>query len=193
MQQEVKPANDEVIISDEQLKKAEEFIEEEEGASNKFSGWIGVFLTAIAVIMSLVHLYAAYGIIPAQVLRPVHVGFTLFLSYLLFPMLPKFRHRIHWWDVVFALISVGIICYVLYWGDDFGDRATSPTTMDQILGVGLILLVLEATRRTSGWIMPFVVVLFIIYAMIGPNLPAPWTHRCYDISRLTGLLYMTLE
>ena len=186
-------ADAEVVISEEALKKAEEFIEVEEGASNKFAGWRGAGLTAIAVIMSVVHLYAAYGIISAQVLRPVHVGFTLFLSYLLFPVSPRFRHRIMWWDLVFAILSVAIIAYVLYWGDDFGDRATSPTMWDQILGVAFILLVLEATRRTSGWIMPFVVVLFVIYAMIGPQLPAPWTHRGYDISRLTGHLYMTLE
>jgi TRAP transporter 4TM/12TM fusion protein len=193
MQDNRQPAADEIVISEEALKKAEEFIEEEEGAANKFGGWRAAMLTAIAVVMSLVHLYAAYGIISAQVLRPMHVGFTLFLSYLLFPMLPRLRHRIMWWDVVFALLSVAIIAYVLYWGDDFGDRATSPTMWDQILGAALILLILEATRRTSGWIMPFVVVLFIVYAMIGPHLPAPWTHRGYDISRLTGHLYMTLE
>ena len=59
--------------------------------------------------------------------------------------------------------------------------------------MAFIVLILEAARRTSGWIMPFVVVLFIIYAMVGPYLPEPWTHRGYDISRLTGHMYMTLE
>ncbi|MDI6725987.1 MAG: TRAP transporter fused permease subunit [Smithellaceae bacterium] len=186
-------AANEIVISEEALKKAEEFIEAEEGASHKFGGRLAAFLTAIAIAMSLFHLYAAYSIVSPQVLRPVHVGFTLFLSFLLFPMLPRFRHRIMWWDVVAALLGVVIIAYMIHGGDDFNDRATAPLLRDQILGVALILLILEAARRTTGWIMPFVVVLFIIYAMVGPQLPAPWTHRGYDISRLTGHMYMTLE
>ncbi len=193
MAENEKPAADEIVISEEALKKAEEFIEEEEGATSKFTGRLAAGLTAIAVIMSLFHLYAAYSIVSAQVLRPVHVGFTLLLSFLLFPILPRFRHRIMWWDVAGALLGVAIIGYMLYWGDDFGDRATSPMVWDQILGAVLIVLILEAARRTSGWIMPFVVVMFIVYAMVGPHLPAPWTHRGYDISRLTGHMYMTLE
>jgi TRAP transporter 4TM/12TM fusion protein len=182
-----------IVISDEQLKKAAEFIEEEEGASNRLSGKMGIFVTVVAVIMSLFHLYAAYDIVPTQTLRPVHVGFMLFLSFLLFPVAARFRDRARWWDWAAALVSVGIIAYLLMGGDDFTDRATTPNNWDQILGVALMLLVLEATRRTTGWVMPLVVVSFIAYAMFGPHLPAPWTHRGYDIGRLTGHMFMTLE
>ena len=72
MTENEKSAAEEVVISEEALKKAAEFIEEEEGKTHKFSGWFAAFLTAVAVIMSLFHLYAAYGIISAQVMRPVH-------------------------------------------------------------------------------------------------------------------------
>src|SRR5450830_1219985 len=184
---------DEVVISAEALKKAEEFIEEEEGASNRFGGRLGKALTAAAIVMSLVHLYAAYAIIPAFILRAVHVGFTLALSFFLFPAAKRLRHRLQWYDVAFAVISVGIIAYMMYYGEDFGDRATDPNTVDTILGIGLVLLVLEAARRTSGWIMPGVVVGFILYALFGPALPAPWTHHGFSLPQLVGHLYMTLE
>ena len=62
-----------------------------------------------------------------------------------------------------------------------------------VFGVILTLLVLEAARRGTGWIMPFICVLFVAYAMLGPHLGQPWTHRGYDISRLVGHMYMTLE
>ncbi len=62
-----------------------------------------------------------------------------------------------------------------------------------MLGVIFIVLLLEATRRTTGWIMPAVAILFIAYAMAGPYLPPPWTHRGYDLSRLVGHLFITLE
>ena len=62
-----------------------------------------------------------------------------------------------------------------------------------IVGIIFIVLVLEATRRTTGAIMSVVAVFFIAYAMLGPHLPAPWTHRGYDLSRLVGHLFITLE
>jgi TRAP transporter 4TM/12TM fusion protein len=131
--------------------------------------------------------------VPTQTLRPVHVGFMLFLSFLLFPVAKRFRHRAYWWDWAAALVSVGIIAYLIAGGDDFTDRATTPDRWDLILGVALIVLVLEATRRTSGWVMPAVVLGFIAYALLGPHLPAPWTHRGYDMDRLVGHMFMTLE
>src|SRR2546429_165866 len=41
--------------------------------------------------------------------------------------------------------------------------------------------------------MPAVALLFIAYAMLGPYLPPPWTHRGYTFSRLVGHLFITLE
>src|SRR5574338_1029879 len=143
--------------------------------------------------MSLFYLYAAVEIVPAYQLRPIHVGFALVLVFLMFPAAKRVRHRLMWWDVIAALVSIAIVAYILYWGDLLGDRATVPTTLDQVIGVALILLILEGNRRSSTWILPFIVALFIAYAMFGPYLPAPWTHKGYDISRLTGSLYMTLE
>src|SRR5204862_3932851 len=61
------------------------------------------------------------------------------------------------------------------------------------LGVALILLVLEAARRTSGWIMPAVVLMFVAYAYLGAYLPAEWGHRGYDTASIVGVMYMTLE
>ena len=78
------------------------FIEQEEGAASRFRGWLGHVTTTLLVVMSLFHLYAAVEIVPAQVLRPVHVGFVLLLVFLLFPIARRFRNRLMWWDVVCA-------------------------------------------------------------------------------------------
>ncbi len=125
MSEIAKPSADDPVIDDAALKKAEEFIEEEEGASNKLRGALGVFAAAVAIVMSLFHLYTAYAIVPTQVLRPVHVGFVLFLSYLLFPVSRRYRHRIMWWDWVAAFAAVAVIAYILHGGDDIWDRNTS--------------------------------------------------------------------
>ena len=49
-------------LSQEQLEKVEEFIEEEEGSFNRYRGWLATFLAAVAVLSSAFHLYAAYSI-----------------------------------------------------------------------------------------------------------------------------------
>jgi hypothetical protein len=193
MAEQLKAGADAQIITDEQLRKAEEYVQQEEGAANRLSGWVGVTVTAIAVAMTLFHLYAAYDIVPTIPLRYTHVGFVLLLSFLLFPVSNRFRNRIQWFDVVPPLIGIATIIYALMQGDDFTDRAAVPEKWDVILGAIFIVLVLEAARRTTGWIMPLVAVCFILYAYFGPNLPPPWTHRGYDISRLVGHLFITLE
>src|SRR5882672_10721677 len=190
MSQIAGPAAGEPAIDAEALKKAEEYIEAEEGASNKLRGWLGVFVTVVAVVMSVFHLYTAYAIVPTQVLRPVHVGFVLFLSYLLFPVAKRYRHRIMWWDWAAAFAAVAVIAYILQGGDDIWDRNTSPDNWDIVFGTALIL---EGMRRASGWIMPIVVASFVLYALFGEQLPGSWAHRSYEVGRLVGHLYMTLE
>ncbi len=180
-------------ISDEALRKAEAFVEAEEGAANRLSGTAGYIVTGIAVAMTLFHLYAAYDIVPTQPLRYIHVAFVMVLAFLLFPIAARFRNRIRWFDVVAAAASVVILAYAIWGGEDFTDRATMPDRLDVVLGVIFIVLLLEATRRTTGLIMPIVALAFIAYAMLGPHLPPPWTHRGYDLSRLVGHLFITLE
>ena len=168
-------------------------VEQEEGVINRLSGWPGMIVTAIAVAMSLFHLYAAYEIVPTQELRYTHVAFVLMLSFLAFPMAERFRNRIRWWDVIAGLTCVGILIYAIVGGEDFTDRATTPNRTDVILGVIFIVLLVEATRRTIGWIVPAIAILFIVYALAGPYLPPPWNHRGYGFNALVGHLFITLE
>src|SRR5262249_32913299 len=137
--------------------------------------------------------YVDFPIIPTQPLRYAHVAFVLILSFLLFPMSAHFRNRIRWWDVVAGFAGAAILVYAIEGGEDFTDRATMPTHLDVVLGVIFIALLLEATRRTTGWIVPVVAFLFMAYAYFGPYLPPPWTHRGYDVSQLVGHLFITLE
>jgi TRAP transporter 4TM/12TM fusion protein len=152
--------------------------------------------------VSVLHLYAAAAgsppfwntpIIPTYTLRPLHVGLVLALIFVLFPMLGRLRNRVTPVDWLCSAASLGIIGYILYQGPEFGDRAIDPEPLDFYVGVVLILLLLEATRRSTGWIMPVVSLIFIAYALLGKYLPPPWTHRGYSIERLVGHLYMTLE
>ena len=180
-------------ISTEALARAEEMIEREEGVQNHFSGWLAALVTTLAVVMSLFHLYTAYAIVRPEHLRAIHVGFVLLLAFLIFPVARRFRHRVMWWDWLLVLAGIATAGYLIMGGDEFFDRSILPNEWDVAFGLLLSLLILEAMRRTTGWIMPFITLCFLGYAFFGAYLPAPWTHKGYELPRLVGHMYMTLE
>ena len=168
-------------------------IRQEEGDSHQYKGFLAIFLTLAAVAMSLFHLYAAYSIVPTLQLRVVHVGFVLAILFLSFPIAAKFKNRLMIWDVILAGLAIATAFYILQGGDDLADRNTAPLQLDIIFGVIFIILILEGVRRTNGLILLSVTLLFLAYALFGNYLPAPWTHKGYEVSRLVGYMYMTLE
>lgn len=174
-------------------KKLDALIEEEEGTQSRFNGFLSVFMTLALVAMSLVHLYAAYGIVPASTLRPLHVAMVIALVFLIFPVSRRFKDRLMWWDVIAAGFSLFAIYYLWTGGEDLLERNTAPSTVDLIVGLGVIFTILEALRRTNGWILLTITLLFLAYALFGDLLPEPWTHRGYSIDRLVGHMFMTLE
>ncbi|HZO03213.1 MAG TPA: TRAP transporter fused permease subunit [Burkholderiales bacterium] len=180
-------------VSQEALARAEEMIEREEGVHNKLAGWLAALVAVVAIVMSLFHLYTAYAIVRPEHLRATHVAFVLFLTFLIFPVARRFRHRVMWWDWALALAGVATAVYLISGGDDFFDRSILPNDWDIAFGVLLVVLVLEAMRRTTGWILPVITACFLAYAFFGPYLPAPWTHKGYEVPRLIGHMYMTLE
>ena len=195
MEEEKRRQFEEAVITEEALREAEKYIEEEEGPSRRLTGKMDVFITVVAVVMSLFHLYAAspFGVIMTQVLRGIHVMLVLFLSFLVFPSFKRFKNRIIWYDFVLALLGIVVVVYMLIDFDQFIYRSVIPNFWDKLFGIILILLILEASRRTTGLIMVGVVVAFLVYAFYGHLLPNPWTHRGYDIDRIVGHMYMTLE
>ncbi|MET8123520.1 TRAP transporter fused permease subunit [Micromonospora sp. NPDC005189] len=73
----------------------------------------------------------------------------------------------------------------------FLDRQGLLVPMDLALGTVLLLLLLEACRRTTGWILPAVCLLFLGYGYYGGLLPQSWpvAHAGLDFSQLVDAFY----
>ncbi len=180
-------------IGEEQLKKVEEVIEQEEGVVREPNPYWSMVITVLAVGCSVFAIYCALGTVTTQILRGIHVGLVLTLIFLHHPATKRFKYNVTFMDLGLVLLTLACIGYMLIDFEDFIYRSVTPTEWDQVFGVILILLILEATRRTTGWIMPATVLFFLAYAYVGPWLPPPWTHRGYDVERIVGHMYMTLE
>ncbi|MDR7555381.1 MAG: TRAP transporter fused permease subunit [Armatimonadota bacterium] len=182
----------ELAKSEDELK---EIVEEYEGKTRRLGGWWGTLAVAIGVAMALYHLYAATVPFVRQIHLVRHLMFVLVLCFLLYPGTRKSLARATptWWDLVLAAAALVALGYILVDFEAFIYRAYIPTSLDMLFGIVTILLVLEATRRTVGNALLLVVIAFLVYAFVGPWLPEPWTHRGYDLVRVVGQLYITLE
>jgi TRAP transporter 4TM/12TM fusion protein len=73
----------------------------------------------------------------------------------------------------------------------FLDRQGSLLTLDVVFGFVLLLLVLEATRRTTGVVLPAACLVFFAFAYYGGYLPIGWSisHAGLNLSQIVNALY----
>jgi TRAP transporter 4TM/12TM fusion protein len=135
-------------------------------------------------------LYWVVGVVDPQIYR---VSFLLIALVLAFLTHPRSRPA----DVALIILSIAALGWPIVDFGAFVYRAATPTTADMVLGLAAIVAVLEATRRTSGWVLPATALAFLAYAYFGPFLDriglSLVAHRGYAPDRLIGTLYMTLE
>jgi TRAP transporter 4TM/12TM fusion protein len=173
--------------------------DELESPTRRLTGWPARLATVLATSLSLYALYWVVGIVQPLVYRASFLLIVLVLSFLFYPGSddPRARTRISPLDWLLVSLAVVSLLWPLVDFDNFIYRAADPTTLDMTLGAACILLVLEATRRTAGWVLPITATGFILYTFYGPLLDLVGlgliAHRGYDLSRIVGTIYMTLE
>jgi TRAP transporter 4TM/12TM fusion protein len=153
--------------------------------------------TILAVGLAIYALYWVLFVVQPQIYRVSFLLVALVLCFLLFPTTRGSEARVGPADWALMTASIAALAWPLVVFDSFIYRAADPTSVDILLGGVTILLVLEATRRTVGWILPATAILFLVYAWLGPWLDdiglSLFAHRGYPPERLIGTLYMTLE
>jgi TRAP transporter 4TM/12TM fusion protein len=188
-------------VNTEQL--SEEF--ESERPGRRLRGIPGAVVGVLGVGLSAYALYWVLVPVAAQVYRTTFLAVVLALTFLVYRgwgspperdadgKRPFERPGITDW--LLAALSVVALGYTLVVFDEFVRRSVEPTSMDLVFGVATILLVLEATRRTVGWILPAICLVFLGYAYFGSEIPAAWelSHRGYGPERIVGQTYMGLE
>src|SRR5690349_5236065 len=192
------PALASVTASEIPPERAAEVLEqfESESATRTLRGIPGRVVAVLAAALSMYAIYWVLAIVEAQTYRASFLLIALALTFLVYPM--RRASRAHVAAIDWALVALTVVA--LAWpvvSRGFQYRAAMPTTVDLVLGTITIALVIEATRRTVGWILPATALGFVLYAWLGPLLDLVGlgivAHRGYALDRLVGILYMTLD
>jgi len=138
-------------------------------------------------------LYGAVVPVETYLFRMVHMGFIFALSFLVFPFSKNARRPLRWLDLLLAALGAATIAYALLDLDEFIRRSTVPEPVDFFMGVVAIVLLVEISRRVIGNAFTLVLVGFLLYAYFGRFIPGPISHKGYDLDRIVGHMYMTLE
>jgi TRAP-type uncharacterized transport system fused permease subunit len=146
-------------------------------------------------VLAATALYWTQYSIGTTTYRALFLGLVLTLAFLLYPLKQtgRFRDRVWLIDWVLIAIAAAALIYLAVNVEVYKTRALRPTELEIWLGVGLILCILEATRRTTGLALPLVTIGFLAYAYFGPYVPEPLDHGGYSIARIVGQNYLTLE
>jgi TRAP transporter 4TM/12TM fusion protein len=163
-------------------------------------GWVAA---AAFFVLACYHYYTAgFGIPPATLHRGLHLAFTLGLVFLSFaPVntevaragrpLPVMGVSVVDW--VLAIAGVVAALYVPWIFDDLAFRVGNPLPIDVAMGTILIVVLLEAVRRSMGWPLPVIATLFIAYAYFGRYMPGAFTHPGSDWAGIVNHLYLTSQ
>jgi TRAP transporter 4TM/12TM fusion protein len=160
-------------------------------------------VTAILVSMSLYHFWASgFGLVREVLHRGIHISYVIGLVFILFSWKKNDEYRINnslfsfqnvsILDYIFAILTVASALYLpLLPSEILASRVGNPELIDVVMGSILIILTLEAARRSVGPTLPIISVIFILFAIFGPYAPGALKHGGTSWLGFVNHIYIT--
>jgi TRAP transporter 4TM/12TM fusion protein len=166
---------------------------------------IAWLVAALLFALSCFHYYTAgFGLLPEQTHRGIHIAFVLGLIFLVFPtvkratltpmasgVLRPFGIGLHDWLLMAAAVASSL--YMPWVFHDLVFRVGNPSGLDVFMGTLMIVVLLEATRRSVGWPLPIIAVVLMLYAMYGRSFPGIFVHPGNTWNAVVNHLYLTSQ
>ncbi|MEJ6078949.1 TRAP transporter fused permease subunit [Vibrio sp. 1-Bac 57] len=157
--------------------------------------WISdkiVLIAALAAIsLSIFQIWQGITAdLAATIFRPIHLSWVLILVFFTLPLIKSQRSTgLYLMGRIIDLIFIAAIAWASYHivafdYDDISFLLDGLTTLDQISGLIILVLLLEATRRTVGLVMVFIAALFLVYAIFGNYLPGSVASKGFAVEEI---------
>ncbi len=146
------------------------------------------------ICSSLFAMYTSgFGLFSALTQRSIHWIFMIVPIFLLIPLRAKDKGKVSPLDFMLALLALVSSIYLTLTWENNAMRILDPSLIETIMGIIMILIVLEATRRSMGMSMTIIAIISLVYAYFGPYFPGLLKHKGFGIVSLVSYLYSTTE
>ena len=185
--------------------EAERIIAEAETGVRNPGGWQKWVIPVIAFAWSCFQfMLPKFILLETVYIRSIHLAFAISLVYLSYPAFRKQRfsgflrflndrERFSWVDILLAVAGAFSALYIVIDYAGLASRQGSPLTRDLVIGIILIVLVLEAARRSLGPALAALATLFILYSFLGPYMPDVIAFKGTSLGRFIGQQTMSTE
>lgn len=153
---------------------------------------LAILLTLIAIAWALnLPRMVNLGFYPQQFFAAV-LACTLPLAYLTASARRgRGRDRLPWYDVGLAVLSAAVAAYIAIRYPQLVVSIFIRPLDVWLPGLIIIILILEALRRFTGWALVIIIVVFLLYALFGDLLPGQLRGRAQNWQLLAG--YMAFD
>jgi TRAP transporter 4TM/12TM fusion protein len=147
------------------------------------NGLIKILLITLISGLTIFQFWAAlFGALAPFLHNSIFISFTLAVTFIVFSAGSKKKesNKIPFFDLTLSLVISGIGVFMIINAQRFLTRwplADPLNTMEMVVGILLVLIVYEATRRTLGFGMMVIVTILIIYSFFGHLIPGTFGHQ----------------
>lgn len=161
---------------------------------NKSFSDIALKLTVVvAIIFSLFQIYAvSIGLVGDFYRNVIHL--TLIMIIIFLKAISSDKNCLKFVDILFLFCTLFCISYLLAnFKTIVTVRGAIPNKTDIIIGAIFIICLLEALRKTTGLVLPLLVLSFILYMRFGNMLPKLLSHGGFTWERIIFRAFLTNE
>ncbi|WP_035107280.1 TRAP transporter permease [Desulfovirgula thermocuniculi] len=166
------------------------------GSTRKLAGWQKTLTSAIAILFSLFEIISNSIINMEEIYRnAISLAFMVALTFLLYPATRRSpQQRFTYFDLILAIVGTLSVLYIVFFYTDLHVvRKSQAIFTDYFFAALAIVILLEVSRRTVGWFIPVLCVLFLIYALYARYFPGMFAMAGFSPERLLYRMYMTTE
>lgn len=184
-------------ISEAQVQKVLEKYDAESNTRTWDSKFIKILFSIVAIGYALFHLYMTFNPLPTLLQRSFHLMFGLALVFILYPTFKKQdRSKVPIYDWILVILSIASCVYLfVVYQDIVTVRGGVANSTDIIMAILTVILVFEAARRVTGWVLPILAMIFLSYPFFSHQdwLPRMLMTRPFDLADIFGQLYTKTE
>jgi len=151
------------------------------------------FVSVVALFMVGYHYLFVFSVLQVQG-RHLTTHLCLAIMLIFFSSAEKSEKKyVRLMNLILGLIGLGILSYIEIFYNELIMSIWFNTNLDLFVGLSLIILTLEATRRSFGFLIPVLAICVVLYPFLGHYLPEPLYCSSYPIKRTISNLSLTFK